>query len=179
MNRVQLNDLKVIIIGQDPYPTEGVANGVAFACESPQPSFQILLNELKKEYGNHSKIDTQLNGWTSQGVMLINSALTCEISNPGCHTFIWESFVGNLLKQIQDYNFDIMGYDPIVFVPLGRIAKAICEKYLNPKMNPILFFPHPASEVYSSGSFIGCDIFKKINEKLKENNINEIKWSLT
>lgn len=173
-----LSDIKVVIVGQDPYPTEGVATGVAFACEKIQPSLRYMLRDIKRDITPEeiSNFDCSLSKWQEQGVMLINASLTCEVKKPTIHEHIWQPFTEKFLKYLNDNTFDfINGSQNIIFVFMGKSAQKF--KYcINEKIHHIINCPHPAAEVYHEGIFIGCGVFNKINEKLKELNKTEIQW---
>ena len=111
-----LSDLKVVIVGQDPYPQLGVADGIAFSCSKtgkPQPSLRYILKELGDEDG-----DVDLRRWANQGVLLINTAQTCEVNKIGSHFGLWKSFTEYIFESINKIDKNI------IFVLMGRKAEA-------------------------------------------------------
>ena len=92
------DDLKVVIVGQDPYPQLGVADGIAFSCSikgKAEKSLQYILKALEDEDGS-----VDLRRWSNQGVLLINTAFTCEVNKIGSHYGIWKSFTEHVFENI-------------------------------------------------------------------------------
>ena len=151
-----LEDIKVVILGQDPYPKEGQAIGYSFAVseETPKPA---SLRIIEQEVG-HS-IDKTLKSWREQGVFLLNTALTVEAGNAGSHIKYWEGFMNLVISHISFHN-------PCIWVLWGKYAQGF-KGAINQEGNTILEAPHPASEAYKPGSgFIGCNHFNTINSIL-------------
>ena len=97
------NNLKVVMLSQDPYPQKDVATGIAFGCEKEvQPSLEILKNTAINLYIPHNLItfDNTLESWCRQGVLMLNSSLTVEVGKPLSHTYIWARFTTELIKNI-------------------------------------------------------------------------------
>lgn len=158
-------DLKVIIIGQDPYPQIGVADGMAFSCGNtmkPQPSLRNIFDALGTPDANPN-----LARWANQGVLLLNTALTCEIDKIGSHVDIWQDFVMYVLDMV---NLTSSG---LIFVLLGTKAQEL-ESCIGPN-HYILKASHPASAIYNKSTWDCKDIFNKINEILEKNNGPEFK----
>ena len=88
------DDLKVVIVGQDPYPQADVADGIAFSCSNTnkeQPSLRYIFDELQTQYPDASR-DCDLSRWSKQGVLMLNTALTCEVDNIGAHVKTWKGW---------------------------------------------------------------------------------------
>lgn len=102
------SEIKVVIIGQDPYPTKGVANGKAFAVNKGTPLPQSLKNIFKEinEVQGFVQTDETLESWTSQGVLLLNTALTTVVGQPNAHKDIWQAYTKEVIEWL-DSNFDI------------------------------------------------------------------------
>jgi uracil-DNA glycosylase len=156
-----INDLKVVMIGQDPYPQFGVADGISFSCSltgKPQPSlrhiFQAIETTVHQDFPSHQ--DPDLKRWANQGVLMLNSALTCEIDKIGSHVPIWKEFTA--------YVLDILNYtnSGLIFVLLGKQAQEF-ETMIG-HQHHIIKVSHPASAAYNGGKWDCNDVFNKINE---------------
>lgn len=164
-----VSEIKVVILGQDPYPTAGDAIGYAFVNgrnKTPK-SLEIIEREIEVETSYSSQgIDT----WPEQGVFLLNSALTVETGKAGSHLKYWEEFTGNVVNFIAHNNTEA------IFVLWGRKAQKYKEWLYSD--TEVLTAPHPAAEVYSGGKagFYGCNHFNKINELLTKQNKDKILW---
>jgi uracil-DNA glycosylase len=142
--------LKVVIIGMDPYVQIGVADGIAFSCsksEKPQPSLRFLLQNVDDTlYASHNTPihwDLDLKRWSNQGVLLLNTALTCEIGNTGSHINLWKPFIVTLLDSLNSYNTGI------IYVFLGNKAKE-WHGLINSATNYKFFATHPATAAYKN-----------------------------
>jgi uracil-DNA glycosylase len=162
-----IENLKVIMIGQDPYPQIGVADGLAFSCSNtmkPQPSLRNIFEAVEKtihqEWPTHQ--DPNLTRWANQGVLLLNRALTCEIDKVGSHYDIWNEFLMYVLDII---NFTNSG---IIFVLLGAKAQEL-ETLIGPN-HYIIKASHPASAAYTKTTWDCNDLFNKVNEIIEKNN---------
>lgn len=163
-----LKDIKVVIIGQDPYPNEHQAIGYAFAVpETVSKPFSLRV--IEKEVGH--EIDRTLSGWREQGVFLLNTALTVEAKRPGSHAHYWAGFTEEVVRYIAREN-------PCIWLLWGRKALAYSGIIGAYDGNLILPAPHPAAEAYNRGgaSFVGCEHFKIVNEVLESKNEGIIKW---
>ena len=190
LNLLKPSEVRVVIVGQDPYPTVDTATGVAFACKTMQPSLYMLVKEaVRTEFNIDSAhqlrdktneiiktFDTSLSHWCSQGVLLLNASLTCKIGYPGSHDKIWFDFYINFLKSLNIMNFEISEKEikPIIFVFLGKVSQKGAS-VINTKLNRVVCVTHPAAETYG-GKFIGCNVFKTINELLFESSQKQIDW---
>lgn len=160
-----MEDIKVVILGQDPYPKEGQAIGYAFAV-SEETSMPASLRIIQKEVGHD--INKTLEHWRNQGVFLLNTALTVQEGKASSHIKYWDNFTKTLLRYISTNN------ENIIWVLWGKYAQNF-KPYIN--SNNILEAPHPASEAYKPGSgFIGCNHFKLINSILEQQNKQQIKF---
>ena len=165
--------LKVVIIGQDPYPQLGVADGISFSCSNTnklQPSLKFILQEVDKTvYNNHViSEDLDLKRWSNQGILMLNTALTVEIGKIGSHYDIWKPFTAYLFDYLNNNN------SGLIYVYMGKKAEEWSEVIddNNYKFN----VKHPASAAYNGSKWDSNDIFNKISKLVKENNGNEIIW---
>ena len=139
------NDLKVVMLGQDPYPQKGVATGILFgndkevAEENLSPSLQVIKEAAINFEIPHNCIifDQTLESWAKQGILMINSALTVEMNEVGSHAMLWRPFISKLLKNLSDNN------TVTVYVLFGRQARTF-KPYINGKFNHIIEVEHPA-----------------------------------
>ena len=167
------NDLKVVIIGQDPYPQVGVADGISFSCSHTgkvQPSLRYIFKEIEETvYPEGMTWDPDLKRWSNQGILMLNTAMTCEIGNIGSHIKLWEPFTSYLLDVLDT------SYTGLVYVYLGNKAKAWGKS--TGSMNYKFFIPHPASAAYRKGSkWETGDVFNKINNIMHKNYGEKIVW---
>jgi uracil-DNA glycosylase len=188
-----IESIKVVIIGQDPYPTPGDAVGYAFA-KPPLVSKPVSLRNIEKEVRESGQInksnEIDLFAWVDQGVFLLNTALTVETGKPGSHLKYWENFTKRLISYIsinQPCIWVLWGAKAQKFIPNISNKFVVSDNYdreciksipFNNRYNYILTAPHPAAEAYSGGKagFFGCDHFYKINEILNKNGIQPIIW---
>ena len=156
--------VRVVIIGQDPYPGEGVAMGLAFSTRPgekiPASLKNIFLELMDCIPGYQMPTDGNLEHWARQGVFLINSCLTCPIGNANGHSKynIWIPFISYILKAINNHNKDCY------YLLWGKTAQD-CEKYIKAKPDRILKAPHP-SPLSAHRGFFGCQHFKIVNSTL-------------
>lgn len=169
-----INDVKVLILGQDPYHEPGQAHGLSF---SVKPGVQIppsLLNmykELHDELGCYIPNNGYLTKWASQGVMMLNTVLTVRAHNANSHKGIgWEEFTDAAIRALNELD------KPIVYMLWGSNAQSKA-KMLNNKKQLVLKAPHP-SPLSSYRGFFGCNHFIKCNEFLRENGLSEIDWQI-
>jgi len=167
-------NVSVVIIGQDPYPTKGHANGLAFSIEDfVQPFPRSLLNifkELKRslpEY--HYPLTGNLESWAKQGVFLINTCLTTEIGAANAHKILgWEEFTDAILRSINALN------ENMVILFWGKQAQSKIELF-DSTTHLLLTSSHPSPLSVRRG-FDGCNHFIKCNAYLKSKKIPEIVW---
>lgn len=170
------DQVKVVIMGQDPYHGAYQAHGLCFSVQkgiTPPPSLKNIYKEIKDDLGilppNHGNLEK----WAKQGVLLLNATLTVQAGKPRSHYGMgWETFTDAVIYQL------CMRQDPLVFILWGRSAKEKCENILNQVDHPhvILKAAHPSP--YSATQFFGCRHFSKTNECLKKWEKTPIDWSL-
>ena len=139
------NDLKVVIVGQDPYPQAGVADGISFSCsytQKVQPSLRYIFKEIEDSvYPEEGyRWDPDLSRWSKQGVLMLNTALTCEVTKIGSHIDFWKPFITHLFALYSTH------HPGIINVFLGK--KALEWHHNVPKENYKFFTTHPASAAY-------------------------------
>jgi len=167
-----LENLKVVILGQDPYHGAGQAQGLAFSTPANiknPPSMVNILKEIKDDIGNSTCLDGDLTSWAKDGVLLVNAILTVEEGKPKSHhKFGWEIFTDNLIKFISTNCQDI------VFILWGSSAIKK-EKIIDKSKHHILSGVHP-SPLSSYRGFFGCKHFSKTNAILKKIKKKPINW---
>lgn len=166
------NNIKIIIIGQDPYPTKGVANGLAFSVNKNQAIPKSLVNIFKEiccEFDFEYPVSGDLTSWASHGIFLINRILTVEEGKPLSHKNKgWEQFTTNAIKFIEKNS-----NGKIVYLLFGNEAKKIKE-FITNNNHFVLETSHP-SPLGAYKGFIGSGIFKKACELL---DISKETWRL-
>ena len=169
----KLDNLKVVILGQDPYHGFGQAQGLAFSTPANiknPPSMQNILKEIQSDLGKKSICeDGDLTPWAKQGVLLLNTILTVEEAKPKSHHNLgWEVFTDNIIKYISD------NCEDTIFILWG--SPAISKtKLIDRKKHHILTAPHP-SPLSSYRGFFGCKHFSQTNNILKSLNKEPIVW---
>ena len=162
---------KVVIFGQDPYFQSGIANGLAFSVNEDQKipaSLKNIYKEINDDVGPSKNKSGCLKSWAKQGVLLLNTALTVEVSKPGSHSNIgWDNFIYDIIKLINNK-------PNVVFILWGNHAQKYI-RYLNNKNHLILYGPHP-SPLSAYRGFFGSKHFSKCNNYLRRNNLKEIDW---
>ena len=169
-----VNDLKVVILGQDPYPQIGVADGIAFSCSNTkelQPSLKYLLDEVNRSvYNGHpGSLDPDLTRWAEQGVLLINTAFTTTVGKIGQHYNIWKPFLA--------YLFDYLTWNEtgLVYAYMGKQAQEWSEAVND--NNYKFFVSHPASAAYNKQERWNSDnLFVKVNEVVERQFNAKITW---
>lgn len=167
-----LNCVKVVILGQDPYHTPGAAHGLAFSVPNSQPIPPSLVNiykEIDNEYGSHANPGGNLASWQQQGVLLLNNVLTVEAHLAGSHRGKgWEEFTEATVRHLNEK------CDHLVFMLWGRDARSK-RGMIDQTRHLILESPHPSPLSAHSG-FFGNGHFKQANEFLKAHNLAQIVW---
>ena len=167
-----LNNVKVVIVGQDPYHEINQAHGLAFSVlqgNKYPPSLKNIFKELNSNYDVNYNYKSDLTDWAKQGVFLINNVLTVREHAANSHKNKgWEMFTANIIKILNDLD------TPIIFVLWGNDAKTKKQYITNPN-HYILEAAHP-SPLSAYHGFFGCNHFKKINEILNKHKIEEIDW---
>jgi uracil-DNA glycosylase len=169
-----VNELKAVIVGQDPYPQIGVADGVAFSCGNTmelQPSLTYMLDEINRTVykGHPGSLDVDLTRWSNQGILLLNTALTTTVGKIGQHYALWKPFMA--------YLFDYLTWNEsgIVYVYMGKQAKEWSEAVND--NNYKFFVTHPASAAYANQARWDSDnVFVKVNEVVERQFNTKITW---
>ncbi len=167
-------DVKVVILGQDPYHGLGEANGLAFSVNNGiklPPSLKNIYKELKEDLNIKISINGDLTCWAKEGVLLLNTVLTVEKDRPASHKNLgWENFTDAIIKRINDKD------TPVVFILWGNFARSKKALITNPK-HLIIESSHPSPFSCNYG-FFGSRPFSRTNKFLKENNIKEIDFTI-
>ena len=172
LDETKFEDVKVVILGQDPYPTPGHANGLAFSVNptvKPLPkSLQNIYKELEDDLGIVRKTG-DLSSWAKQGVLLLNTVFTVEESKPNSHQGLgWEALSDEVIHKLSQNR------ENLVFVLWGKKAQ-VKEKIIDSTKHLIIKAPHP-SPLSAYTGFFGSKPFSQINAYLKKNNKKEIDW---
>lgn len=167
-------NLKVVTLGQDPYPYPGVCDGLAFSCGNTgkiQASLRYIHREIKETVYPNEDYDypADLTPWANQGVLLLNTAFTTTINKVGTHYLIWRPFLVFVLDMISAYN------PGMIYVFFGKIAQQYASGM--PDNNYKLLISHPASAAHNNAErWNSEDVFNKINGILIKNNNLKITW---
>ena len=165
------DEVKVVILGQDPYHGEGEAHGLSFSVHDDvrrPPSLNNILKELNSDLGI-VRSGNELTDWAKQGVLLLNSVLTVVKDTPLSHKGKgWEIFTDNIIRYLNDRE------EPIVFILLGSYARSKKELITN-KRHFVIESAHP-SPLSASRGFFGSRPFSRTNDFLIKNGISPIKW---
>lgn len=174
LSLTKYEDVKVVILGQDPYHGEGEANGLAFAVSNGiklPPSLRNIYKELKSDLGLESPNVGSLECWAKEGVLLLNAVLTVIKDSPASmRNMGWETFTDNVIKVINEKE------EPVVFILWGNFARSKKKFITNPK-HLILESAHP-SPLSAYNGFFGSKPFSKTNDFLIKNNIKPINWEI-
>ena len=172
LNLTAFNDVKVVILGQDPYHGKGQANGLCFSVPNGKDiprSLRNIYKEIEAEYEIKMPHHGDLTGWATQGVLLLNVVLTVQLAKPGSHQCRgWEEFTDAIIRAISEER------EHLVFLLWGlharkKVALIDCRKHL------VLETSHPSPLSFRHG-FDGCGHFKKTNGYLMEHGIKPIEW---
>ena len=174
MKLTAFDDVKVVLLGQDPYHEEGQAMGLSFSVpegvENP-PSLQNIFKEIEKETGERFSGSGDLTPWAKQGVLLLNTVLTVRAHHANSHKGRgWEEFTDGIIKKISDEK------EHVVFLLWGANARSK-KALIDGKKHLILECAHPSPLSAYSG-FFGCGHFVKTNEYLVKHGLKPIKWSI-
>ena len=173
LNRVDVDKVKVVIIGQDPYHVYGQADGLAFSCHNntPQPSLKNIFKEINSDLGIEMSGSTDLTPWAEQGVLLLNTSLSVVEHQPSSHANpLWHQFTTEIVKIINEQD------RPIVFMLWGNHAKSFLPILNNPN-HLILEAAHP-SPFSAYNGFFGCHHFSKCNDFLITKGLEPINWKI-
>ncbi|MES2614415.1 MAG: uracil-DNA glycosylase [Bdellovibrionota bacterium] len=169
---VDFYDVKVVILGQDPYHGAHQANGLAFAVENGVPNPPSLMNifkEIKNDIQCQANPNSNLEHWAKQGVLLLNTVLTVKENTAFSHRGKgWETFTDKVISSLNEKK------SPAVFLLWGSAAQAKSSLITN-SIHKILNAPHP-SPLSAHRGFLGCKHFSKTNDFLKQNNLTPINW---
>ena len=168
------NNVKVVIIGQDPYHGPNQAEGLSFSVSNEvlkPPSLQNIFKELESDLGIPFPKHNSLKPWAKQGVLLLNAVLTVEEHKPTSHKDKgWETFTDDVIKIINKKQ------QPVVFILWGAFARSKKSLITNPK-HLIIESAHP-SPFSARNGFFGSKPFSKTNEFLRKNHLKEIDWRI-
>ena len=169
-----IDDVKVVIIGQDPYHGKGQAHGLCFSVKkgvTPPPSLQNIFQELKNDVGCNIPTHGELTKWAKQGVLLLNTVLTVRGGQANSHAnHGWEQLTDAIIQKLNER------VEPIVFLLWGRNAKNKMALITNPA-HLILSCAHP-SPFSADYGFFGCRHFSKTNDFLKQHGQTPIDWQI-
>lgn len=172
LDLVSEQNLKVVILGQDPYHGADQANGLAFSVNIGQkipPSLRNIFKELNDDLGIPIPKHGDLTAWAKQGVLLLNSVLTVEEGKPGSHQHKgWEKFTDNIIQNISEEN------EGVVFMLWGNYAKSK-SSFINANKHLILEAAHP-SPLSAYQGFFQCKHFSKTNNYLMSIGKKPIEW---
>lgn len=168
------DDVKVVILGQDPYHGLGEANGLAFSVNDGiklPPSLKNIYKELHNDLGIDIPNKGDLTCWAKEGVLLLNSVLTVEKDKPASHKNLgWEKFTDSIISKVNEKNTSV------VFILWGNFARSKKALITNP-IHLVLESTHPSPFSCNNG-FFGSRPFSKTNNFLKKNNLKEINFNI-
>lgn len=168
------HDCKVVFLGQDPYPQKGVATGVLFGNKEGtlelSPSLEIIKEAAINNEIPHPPIrfDETLESWARQGILMLNSSLTCEMNKPGSHVMLWRPFISKLLYNLSNSN------PGLIYVLFGKQAQTF-EPYINKRLNSIIKIHHPAYYARTHTK-MPYWVFTELNKQVKYNFGVSLKW---
>jgi uracil-DNA glycosylase len=166
------NQVKVVIIGQDPYHGTGQANGLCFSVREGvalPPSLLNIFKEIRQDLGKPIPASGDLERWANQGVLMLNATLTVRASTPGSHQNKgWEIFTDEVIRKLSAERSNI------VYLLWGAYAQKKGE-IIDRNKNLVLMSPHP-SPFSADRGFFGCKHFSKANAYLKGKGLDEIDW---
>lgn len=169
-----ISDVKVVILGQDPYHEEGQAHGMCFSVMpgvDVPPSLKNIYKEINSEYGFEAPNHGYLVSWSDQGVFLLNTTLTVRAHQANSHSqFGWQKFTDRVIQEINKQD------KPVVFLLWGRNAISK-EKFIDKSKHLVLSSAHP-SPLSAYQGFLGNGHFKKCNEFLRSKGREEINWKI-
>lgn len=172
-NLTPFDEVKVVILGQDPYHGFGQANGLSFSVSDglrKPPSLQNIFKELYTDLGFPIPESGNLEPWAKQGVLLLNATLSVREAAAGSHQGKgWERFTDSVIKTLSDKK------EGLIFLLWGNYAKAK-ETLIDTEKHLILFAPHPSP--LARGGFFGCKHFSKTNEHLVLQGKSAINWEI-
>lgn len=165
-------DIRVVILGQDPYHGAGQAHGLSFSVPAGiklPPSLRNIYKEIARDFGQVPPAHGDLSSWAQQGVLLLNATLTVEDGKAGAHQNRgWEIFTDSLIKSVSDKK------QHVVFMLWGSYAQKKAA-LIDRQKHLVLEAPHP-SPLSAHRGFIGCGHFSAANRYLSQHGLNDIKW---
>ena len=174
-NTTPLEQVKVVILGQDPYHGPNQAHGLSFSVQKGialPPSLRNIFHELHADMGVEIPRHGDLTHWAEQGVLLLNSVLTVEAGQPTSHQKRgWENFTDHVIDVLNEQR------EHIVFILWGAYAQRKGQR-IDPNKHLVLKAAHPSPLAANRGGFFGCKVFSKTNNYLKHNGIEPIDWQL-
>ena len=170
------HNLRCVVLAQDPYPQKGVATGLAFAnrTNTPESSYSPSLGILKESVIDYTiphrrvNFDPSLEKWEAQGVLLLNSALSCEIGRVGSHVLLWRPFITSFLTNLSKCSTGI------VYVLMGNQAQSL-ESCIDKRFNHVIRIRHP-SYYARTKTRMPSDIWRQVNQILIGQNGYGIEW---
>lgn len=177
LQHTPLERVKVVVLGQDPYPTFGVANGLCFSVApgaKVPPSLKNIFKAIEFETGAPIPASGDLTGWAEQGVLLLNTVLTVREGEPNSHRGKgWEELTRAVLEQVNRRE------GPVVFLCLGKQAREMAEELVDLSKHAIVSTPHPSP--LTGSAFMDCvkkeRPFTRVNAILREGGRAPIDWS--
>lgn len=172
-NSLTLRECKVIMLGLSPYPQKGVATGLAFANKESTTNLSPSLEVIKEACIDYTiphqsiEFDCTLKSWAKQGVLLLNSALTCRINDPESHLLAWRPFTTKLLRKLSKETTGI------IYVLMGKYAQSF-SSIIDRRYNDVLECNHPS--YYARTGTPMPDVFSEINKLLKGKYNTTIEW---
>lgn len=174
-NTTPLNDVKVVILGQDPYHGSNQAHGLSFSVQRDvtlPPSLRNIFHELNTDLSIPVSKHGDLTDWAKQGVLLLNSVLTVEAGQPTSHQKRgWEEFTDHVIDVLDETR------ENLVFILWGAYAQRKGQR-INREKHLVLSAAHPSPLSANRGGFFGCKVFSKTNYYLKQHGIEPINWQL-
>lgn len=174
LKKVSYKDVKVVILGQDPYHGQGQAHGFSFSVKKgikTPPSLQNIYKELYNDLGLYIPNNGNLIKWADEGVLLLNSTLTVRAHQANSHKDLgWSILTDNIIKILNNRN------KPIVFILWGKFAQSK-EELITNDIHLIIKSAHPSPFAAHRG-FFGSRPFSKTNEFLQKNNFKPIDWQI-
>ena len=174
LDATPLNDVRVVILGQDPYHGEGQAHGLCFSVQQgvpPPPSLLNIYKEMKSDLGLDPPRHGNLEAWASQGVLLLNSVLTVEAGRAASHQGKgWEKFTDAIIREVNALPH------PVVFILWGNYAQKKAA-FVNGDRHCMIKSAHP-SPLSAHNGFFGSKPFSRTNDFLRGQNAGQIEWKL-
>ncbi len=166
-----LDEVKVLLLGQDPYHGAGQAIGLSFSVQKGvklPPSLKNIYKELQSDLGLEPPLHGDLTSWAKQGVLLLNASLSVREHQPNSHAHLWADFTDELISYVSN------SCPFVVFLLWGNFAKSKA-RFIDER-HAILSSAHPSP--FSAKNFFGCRHFSRANEELEKQGKTPIDWSL-